>query len=152
MIWIVGLIILAFVLLFLEIFVPGGLLGFLAVICIVGAGYVGFREYGPSVGLMIGLGAALVAFLMFILEIRLLRASGRFVSSQGSIAAQSVERPQSDDLVGKQGVALTRLAPGGKVRVEGKTYEASSISGLLERGAEIEVIRVEDFRIIVKES
>lgn len=149
MVLIVCLIILAFVLLFLEIFVPGGLLGFLAVCAILGAGYAAYIEYGLAVGAAVTLGAATLGVLMFFIEIKVLKASGRHLSVESKVESRSVERAQ-DDLVGKNGVALTSLAPGGKVRVDGKDYEASSLSGLMRKGAQIEVVRVEDFRIIVK--
>ncbi len=151
MVIIVCLIILAFILLFMEIFVPGGLLGFLAVCCILGAGYTGYVHYGTAAALSITLLSAALGVVMFFIEIKLLKASGRHLSVESSITGRSVERPE-DTLAGKHGVALSNLAPGGKVRIEGKDYEASSLSGLLHKGAEIVVVRVEDLRIIVKKS
>lgn len=150
MIIITGLILLAFILLFMELFVPGGLLGLLAVCCILGAGYTGYVHYGVGIGVGITLTASLLAVVMFFVAIRLLKAGGSHISVQSVVSGHSVDRPESVDLVGKHGEALTSLVPGGRVRVEGKPYEATSLSGLLRKGAEIEVVRVEDFRIIVK--
>lgn len=152
MIIIAGLIILAFILLFLELFVPGGILGFMAVCCILGAGYTGYVHYGLSTGIGITMAATTLAVIMFFIEIRLLKAGGSHISVQSVISGRSVDRPEGNDLVGKHGEALTSLAPGGRVRIEGKPYEATSLSGLLRKGATIEVVRVEDLRIIVKKT
>ncbi|WOO42470.1 NfeD family protein [Rubellicoccus peritrichatus] len=152
MIWIIGLIVLAFVLLFLEIFVPGGLLGMLAAACILGAGYIAFTEYGLAIATFITVGSIALACLMFFIEIKLLKASGRYISVDNKITSSSVKRADASAIVGKCGVALTTLSPGGKVRVEGKDYEASSISGLLKKGQSIEVVRVEAFKIIIKKT
>lgn len=150
MTWIVGLIVLAFVLLFLEIFVPGGILGLGAVICILGAGYMAYAEYGLAIATFVTVGSIALACLMLLLEIKLFKVSGRFISLDDKITAKSVDPADASAIVGKCGVALTTLAPGGKVRVEGKDYEASSISGLLKKGDAIEVVRVEAFKIIIK--
>jgi len=152
MTWIACLIVFAFILLFLEIFVPGGVLGVLAVCCIIGAGYLTFIDYGVAAATLLTIGAAVLAVVMFFIEIKLLKASGRHLAVESSIESRSVELPDDPSLVGKEGVALTTLAPGGKVQVNGKQFEASSLSGLLRKGTEIEVVRVEDFRLIVKKS
>ncbi|MGE9294202.1 MAG: NfeD family protein, partial [Puniceicoccales bacterium] len=108
-------------------------------------------EYGMTVGASVTMIAAAIAVLMFFIEIKILKAGGRHLSLSSKIESRSVERSDAT-LVGKQGIALTKLTPGGKVRIVDKAYEASSQSGLLHKGAPIEVVRVEDFRIIVKKS
>lgn len=51
---------------------------------------------------------------------------------------------------GDKGVAISRLAPVGKVRVNGSIFEAKSIIGLVDEHTEIEVISVNSTQIIVK--
>ena len=51
---------------------------------------------------------------------------------------------------GDRGVTVTRLAPGGKVLVNGEYYEAKSIDILINPKQEIEVIRIDDNKLIVK--
>ena len=51
---------------------------------------------------------------------------------------------------GDRGVTVTRLAPGGKVLVNGEYYEAKSIDILIDPKREIEVIRIDDNKLIVK--
>ena len=58
--------------------------------------------------------------------------------------------PRADEaLVGKQGVALTTLAPTGKIRIDDKTHIAQSEDGFLEKGHAVKVVRIETFKVIV---
>jgi len=47
-------------------------------------------------------------------------------------------------------VTVTRLVPGGKVLVNGEYFEAKSVDILIDPRQEIEVIRIEDNKVIVK--
>jgi membrane-bound ClpP family serine protease len=51
---------------------------------------------------------------------------------------------------GDKGVTVTRLAPGGKVLVNGEYFEAKSVDILIDPKQEIEVIRIDDNKLIVK--
>jgi len=51
---------------------------------------------------------------------------------------------------GDRGVTVTRLAPGGKVLVNGEYFEAKSIDILIDPRQDIEVIRIDDNKLIVK--
>ena len=50
----------------------------------------------------------------------------------------------------KYGNAVTRLAPGGKVMLNGKTYEAKSIDVYIDPHREVEVIGFDNFTVVVK--
>jgi membrane-bound serine protease (ClpP class) len=54
------------------------------------------------------------------------------------------------DLVRKYGVAVTRLAPGGHVRVQRETWSAVSPGSDIEAGTAVRVIGVEGLRLIVE--
>lgn len=49
-----------------------------------------------------------------------------------------------------EGIALTRLMPGGKVEINGVTYDAVAQSGYIEQGAAIQVISTSTVQLIVK--
>ncbi len=53
-------------------------------------------------------------------------------------------------LVGKEGVAYTTLRPSGKVKIDGKLYDAVSGLGMIDRGDEIIVIRTESAQLYVE--
>jgi len=53
------------------------------------------------------------------------------------------------ELVGQQGVASTVLRLSGKVQVEGKTYDAVSEDGFIEKGTTVQIIRYETGQVYV---
>jgi membrane-bound serine protease (ClpP class) len=53
-------------------------------------------------------------------------------------------------LVGKEGVAYTTLRPSGKVKIDGKLYDAVSGLGMIDRGEAIVVIRTESAQLYVE--
>jgi len=52
--------------------------------------------------------------------------------------------------VGMKGVTSSRLAPMGKVTVNGKEYEAKSLDGFVDQKVEVEIVGIEDNKLIVK--
>ncbi len=56
---------------------------------------------------------------------------------------------EAKELVGKQGIASTVLRLSGKVQVEGKTYDAVSEDGFIEKGTLVEIIRYETGQVYV---
>lgn len=53
------------------------------------------------------------------------------------------------ELIGQQGVASTVLRLSGKVQVEGKTYDAVSEDGFIEKGTIVQIIRYETGQVYV---
>ena len=58
--------------------------------------------------------------------------------------------PEILHLKGKRGVAITTLRPSGKIRIEGKNYDALAESGMIDKGTEIVVTRVETAQLYVE--
>ena len=58
--------------------------------------------------------------------------------------------PEILHLKGKKGVAITTLRPSGKISIEGKNYDALAESGMIDRGTEIVVTRVETAQLYVE--
>lgn len=54
------------------------------------------------------------------------------------------------NLVGKEGTAFTVLRPSGKVRIEGKTYDAVANVGMIDRGDPIVVVKAEAAQLYVE--
>ena len=62
-----------------------------------------------------------------------------------------MDMPQDNNVkIGDRGVAITRLAPMGKVEINGKTFEAKSVSELIDEHSHVEVTGYENFNVIVK--
>jgi membrane-bound serine protease (ClpP class) len=79
----------------------------------------------------------------------------------GSLALETVESfedgyTSSDsrylEMVGKKGIAHTILRPAGKVMIDGEIYDATALSGYIEKGETIEVARYETMQLFVRKS
>lgn len=157
MLTIIALILAALLLVTFEILLPGGVLGVLAVGAVAAAVWFGYSDYGFLGGVTtLVISLTLITILVFV-EFQLLPKTrfGRHLflskSSGGRLRYGSrTDEGAVEDLIGQQGEAATTMAPSGRVVIDGKTYEGYSQSGLLNKGAQVEVIARDAFRVVVK--
>jgi membrane-bound serine protease (ClpP class) len=149
---IIGLLIGAIVLIFLEVLLPGGILGVLAVCCLVGASVQAGMLFSLVAGVLVFLGGILFGLIMIFVQFKLFEktALGKRFFLRSSIQGGSRPTPSTENLSGKSGVALTRLNPTGKVEIEGQSYEAYSRDGYLEAGDPIQVISQDSLKITIQ--
>ena len=147
-----GLLIAAFILVFFEVILPGGILGIIAVICVISASWIAGADYGAGIGILTLVGsAAAIAILVFI-EFKLLARTslGSAFFLKSSVTGHSNIAPAEASITGKKGIALTRLNPSGKVAIDGKSYEAHSQDGYIESDQLIQVVAQDNFKLIIK--
>lgn len=58
--------------------------------------------------------------------------------------------PELLRLQGKTGVAVTTLRPSGKINIEGTNYDAMAMSGMIDKGTPVVVVRVEAAQLYVE--
>jgi membrane-bound ClpP family serine protease len=116
--------------------------------CYGGAGWLAWNNYGVRGLLTV---VAIVIVLTVVATWFSLRAKTwqRFALGD-KIESRSQEAPQRKVKAGDRGVALGRLAPMGKVTIEGREYEAKTTGAFVDQQTEVEVIGFENFNIIVK--
>lgn len=74
------------------------------------------------------------------------------LSLKTNIDSKVDSAPQEKGIdVGNRGVAVTRLAPAGKVQIGETVLEAFTRDSLVEPGKEVEVVEMEGNKIFVKE-
>ena len=152
--WIVGLLVAASVLIFLEVLLPGGILGLLAAACLVGATVQTGLTYDWATASLVFMGSILAALLLVVVEFEIFaktRFGKRFFLSR-AVEGRTARAFTSEDMRGKEGLALTRLNPSGRVEIECQTYEAQTRDGYLEAGTAITVISQDNFKLIIKQS
>ncbi|HKK18919.1 MAG TPA: NfeD family protein [Opitutales bacterium] len=154
MILISGLVLAALVLIFFEVILPGGILGLLALACIVAATWLGFAGYGALGGALTLLGSLVAVGLLVFIEFKLMANSkwgkGFFLGS--SVSGHSNIPQGEDSIVGMEATAITRLNPSGKIAIDGRSYEAYSQDGYIDSGESVVVTKRDNFKLIIKKS
>ncbi|MGJ3243877.1 MAG: NfeD family protein [Opitutales bacterium] len=147
---IVFLLIACWILVALEVLLPGGILGLIGLGCLVAAVWMGHDTYGffgALITLVTGIvGATIIGVILFKSGIM----KGGF-SLKSSISGKSgPQAAPTDDLTGKRAVAVTALAPSGLVEVEGHQHEGHSQDGFLDRGTQLEVVGHDAHKVLVR--
>ncbi len=155
-VWAVCLLIFAVALAVMELFIPsGGVLAFLSIGALVGAVVFGFRQ-GPVVGLatlIVGVvGLPVVAVLSFRIWPR--TAIGRRIllrhRTSQDVLPDTARRRNLKGLVGKAGVAKSKMLPSGAITIDGRTVDAFSEGMPIDIGQGIVVIAVHGTRVVVR--
>lgn len=146
------LLLVGYIALFVEFFVPGGLMGMIAAVLIVAS--IALFAYEASSGLFTILFIlAAVAGVIVVVKLALwqIRTKGQ---RQGFYAAQDQQGFQATQwdrsLIGQQGTAYCDLKPGGYVLIEGQKHAAISQSGYLLKGEKVIVLGGEGETLLVK--
>ena len=148
---IVTLIIIGLILIVAElVLLPGiSVAGICALLALAGASYLAFSSYGTTVGIITLIIIIALAIVVTILSLR--ANTWKRLSLKSTIDGSSIPTPQENNIkIGDKGIALTRLAPMGKVMIKGKTIEAKTIDSFIDQKKEVEVIGFENFNVVVR--
>jgi membrane-bound ClpP family serine protease len=139
-------------LLAIEVFVPGMIIGIVGGISILAGVITAFSLYGSRGG-MIALvcGSVLLAVTLYIEFVILPKSKlARKLSMEATVDGTS--QPAVADLASvldQQGETATPLSPSGYINLQGRRYEAFSQSGYLPKGVAVRVTGLDNFRLIV---
>ena len=146
----VGIIFLA-----LEVVTPGPLCGIAGCICMVMGVINAFGTFGAlggALAIVLALGAlATVIYLEFVWLPRS-RLAKKFTMDTTLHATSQPLPALLAEVVGREAVAETTLAPGGYVLIDDRRYEAFCRSGLAPVGARLKVVGLDNFRLIVSKT
>lgn len=139
---------------FLELLLPGGILGILAVISLIAATWFGFDGYGLFGGITVFFGTLFALVALTFIELKLLAKTpyGKKFFLNTSIKGRSNKAQAESSIVGKKGIALTRLNPSGRIVIDNKQYEAYSQDGFVEDGQDVKVIAQDNFKLTIRKS
>lgn len=149
--WLIVLLILLGVLFLVAelVLLPGVSLGALfALVCYGSAIYTAFADYGPFAGGVVVLVILVLSFVATVFSLRS-KTWQRF-SLNRRIESTSMESPSSRLKAGDRGVAVSRLAPMGKVEIGGRIYEAKSTDVYVDQRSAVEVVGFENFNVVVR--
>jgi membrane-bound serine protease (ClpP class) len=139
----------------LEIIVPGGVLAVLGGGLMLAGATTAFVKLGATGGIVATLLALLLLGITMYLELVWLPRSHLAKQFSMDTTIDSVSQPpvaSAQDVVGREALALSTLAPTGFVEVGGKRYEASCRCGYAASGQKLTVVGIDSFRLIVTKS
>ncbi|GIO05145.1 hypothetical protein J31TS6_11730 [Brevibacillus reuszeri] len=149
----IGLFVIGILLMILEIFLPGGIVGAIGFISIV-TGLV-MAAYDTKQGLAsLGVAALITAIVTFLLIKRygIKGLFSKFILGDAQRNEEGYVAPRDQrELLGKTGITLTPLRPAGVVKVEGNRVDAVSVGGFIAAGTTVAVVQVEGTRVVVAE-
>lgn len=153
--WSMILVSLGFAVVALELFVPSaGLLGVLAAVFFISGIITGFF-HSLQTGAVMLLITTLCLPLLFVLLVKVWPNTpiGKRVLI-GRMSAEDVlprgESYNRENLIGKKGVAKTKMYPSGMIKIGDKSYDAVSDGFAIEAGQPIKVVAIRMSRIMVQ--
>ena len=147
----IALLILGLLLVLLEFYLPGAIMGIAGGILIITSIVLYWLQSPSALAMFLFIAASVVgviAVVRFALwQIRRSKSTLYLNDDQHGYKASSFDISS----IGKKGVALSDLKPGGYILVEGKKQQALSVSGYITKGSEVEVITGSEESLIVKQ-
>ena len=147
---IILLILLGIILFLVEfLLVPGiTIAGIGGALCMGGGVYMAYKVYGATAGNLTLLGTLIFIILTVYLSLKSKTWKKFMLNSkiEGKVNVIQEEKIKEGDV----GKTITRLAPIGKALVNDITIEAKSTGAFIDENTEIEVVKVEKSKIIVK--
>ena len=143
---------LGLLLILLEFYLPGAVMGVIGGILVL-TSIILFAMESPSIFwtllYIVGVGVALGALIKFALWKIPRTKQSRSIYLKGD---QEGYQASSYDttMIGKTGVVVTDLKPGGHIMIEGKRLQAISQGGYVSKGEEVLVVGGQEESLIVK--
>ncbi|CUA79940.1 NfeD family protein [Anoxybacillus suryakundensis] len=142
------------ILLVIELFVPGGVIGLLGLGTLVWSLFLA-AKHSPFI--TVSLAVAVVSALM--MGLWLSRVSKKKMMLFEKIVLTDEQRNEKGyvsheariDLIGKRGVSLTVLRPSGTALIDGGRVDVVTEGEYIERNRPIEVVYVDGLKIVVRE-
>ena len=148
---IIALIVAGFLLIFFEIFLPGGILGIFGGLIVAGAIVCGFAFKGPAWGtisLLISCVAGMIGFWLWIKFFPKSIVGKKLILQKDARDWHGADEEQKE-LLGKQGTARSTLRPAGTADIDGKRIDVVTRGEMIDAKTPIKVIEVEGNRVVV---
>jgi membrane-bound serine protease (ClpP class) len=151
MVWILFLTVVGLLLVCMEVFLPGMVVGSMGVLALLGAVLMTFVEYGASAGgmaLAILIAASVVGIILWTYIFPKTPFGNKLITTRELTDCSTVET--RTDLMGREGVTLTTLRPAGVARLGEERVDVVAESGFIEKDLAIRVVEVEGARVVVR--
>jgi membrane-bound serine protease (ClpP class) len=137
----------------LEFFIPsGGILGFLSATAIVASIVLSFYHYGPIIGFVFVTTAIVLVPTALGLTVKYWPKTPMGRAFLGELPDEEDVAPEDArrELVGRFGVAKSKMLPAGAIEIDGRTIDAVSQGMAIEPGDRVVVMEVRGNRVMVR--
>ena len=110
--------------------------------------YIAFVQYGTAAGFITLIVILIVAPAMMVYFFKSKSGKKMILESQIDGKIENVDAEKIH--VGDIGKSISRLAPSGKVKVNGEVVEAQSIGSFIDQNIDVRVIKIQSNKIIVE--
>lgn len=148
------LLVIGIILIIVELFVPGGIVGLIGVAAILGSLFMSGYDIGQmSISISIAFLVAVIASVILYRRIGLDKGVFRHIILKESTSTELgyVSSTNRLELIGKEGVALTPLRPSGIAEFEGERIDVVSEGRFISKDSPVIVVKVEGARVVVRE-
>lgn len=144
------LLVLGFIMIAAEVFVPGMILGLLGTVCLIAGIAWSYAHYGLLPGTLVLAGTGILGTLAFLGWMAAFPKTfiGRQVINRDAVALPP--NTERENLLGQSGEAITPLRPAGTARINNHRIDVVAEAGFIEQGSQIQVVVVEGNRVVVR--
>ncbi|MBN2301973.1 MAG: hypothetical protein JXN60_05595 [Lentisphaerae bacterium] len=135
-----------------EVFVPGGILGVMGGICLLGAIISAFSAFGPTAGAYIAAGIFVLLGIVIALWIKVFPKTGigKAMTVSRDLSDSSAASSGIHDLMDQEGEAISDLRPAGFARINSKRIDVVTQGEMIEKGTLVKVIATRGNFVVVK--
>ncbi|WP_255307042.1 nodulation protein NfeD [Paraliobacillus sp. PM-2] len=148
------LLLIGIVLMVVELFVPGGIIGVLGIVAVIGSLYMSAEDVGVmSMSIAIAFVVAIITSIILYKLIGLERGFFRHVILSDATTTEKgyVSSVNRLELIGLEGKSLTPLRPSGTAIFEGERLDVVTEGGYIASQQPVKIIKTEGSRIVVRE-
>jgi membrane-bound serine protease (ClpP class) len=148
---IIFLFVIGIIMIGLEIFLPGGILGIFGGLAMLAGCVLAFLEYGAGGGLLAVAAAVFMVAVSLAIEFVYLPRTkfGQRMFLKAAVTGASSQAVDLKSVEGRECESVTVLAPTGVVLLDGKKHEAFCPDGYTPSGTRLVVRGSDNFRLIV---
>lgn len=147
-----SLVIIGFLLIAAEVFVPGGILGIIGFAVIGAAIVTGFLVFGSQKGtivmalLIVASGGFMIGWLYIFPKTSI----GKSLTLSKDFK-EAKANPEKSELLNQEGIAVSNLGPSGIANIDNQRLDVIAENNWIDSGSNIKVVRVTGNRIIVRQ-
>ncbi len=145
-----ALVLLGIIFLVVELLILPGISigGVLSALSYGGAIYIAYGRLGGFAAVVVAVVIAVLSTIALVVSLR--GKTWKRLALNDKLEAASNQAPEAEVKVGDTGEALSRLAPMGRVVINGTNYEAKSSGEYIDAKSRVEVVGFENSNVVVR--